>query len=268
MPQILQPRGSGHTARMGIAFERAYTTYGDPAAPPIVLLHGIRLGRQIWEPEAPVLARDFHVIAADLPGHGRLIDEPFTDETVAALLEHLFLRVARRPPVVVGYSLGGYAAMNYAAVFPDHVRALLLSGCTLDFTGWKRWPLDATTTFLQALPRGLRKRALDVNLRVVLPDDWCRIVRAIPFNDSVLGQVRQLAHLHPCFSDTVARYPGRVRFVNGKRDFVFRIDERQFVRACAQGDRRLIPKIDHTAPFRKGRAFTREIYEFAREVFA
>lgn len=253
---------------MKVALDRAYTTYGNPSAPPVVLLHGIRLGRQIWEPEAPVLARHFHVIAADMPGHGALRDEPFTDETIAALLEHLFLRVAKRPPLVVGYSLGGYAAIDYAALYPQHVRALLLTGCTMDPVGWKRLPLDASTSLLLALPPRLRKKTLDMNLRLILPDDWTRIVRKIPFNDRVLGQVRELAHTRRRFSDTLSRYPGRVRFVNGQYDVVFRLDEKRFLRLCRGSDRRVIPHIDHTAPFRKGTEFTREIYAFAREVFA
>ena len=46
----------------------AYTRSGSGA--PLVLLHGIGLNRQSWNPVVPALARQFDVIAVDLPGFG------------------------------------------------------------------------------------------------------------------------------------------------------------------------------------------------------
>ena len=46
----------------------AFTRSGTGA--PLVLLHGIGLSRQSWDPVVPALARHFDVIAVDLPGFG------------------------------------------------------------------------------------------------------------------------------------------------------------------------------------------------------
>ncbi len=46
----------------------AFTRSGTGA--PLVLLHGIGLSRQAWDPVVPALARHFDVIAVDLPGFG------------------------------------------------------------------------------------------------------------------------------------------------------------------------------------------------------
>jgi pimeloyl-ACP methyl ester carboxylesterase len=56
----------------------AYTRLGQGA--PLVLLHGIGMSRQSWDPVVPALARQFDVIAVDLPGFG---DSPPNQATPA-----------------------------------------------------------------------------------------------------------------------------------------------------------------------------------------
>ena len=46
----------------------SYTRTG--AGEPLVLLHGIGMSRQVWNPLLPALAQSFDVIAVDLPGFG------------------------------------------------------------------------------------------------------------------------------------------------------------------------------------------------------
>jgi len=109
-----------------VEYEHAYSTYGNPADPPIVLIHGIRLGRQMWEPHARVLAARYFVVTVDLPGHGALIGMPFNAQTTGAVFDEIYTGVCGRPPLIVGYSLGGYASMVYAEHHPRRSRALLL----------------------------------------------------------------------------------------------------------------------------------------------
>lgn len=49
----------------------AYRVAGDPAAPPMVLLHGLGEAASAWEPVLPALAATHRVYAVDLRGHGR-----------------------------------------------------------------------------------------------------------------------------------------------------------------------------------------------------
>lgn len=51
---------------------------GDPAAPPLLLLHGYPQSSAMWAELAPELARDYHVICPDLRGYGRS-DKPAGD---------------------------------------------------------------------------------------------------------------------------------------------------------------------------------------------
>jgi len=251
-----------------VDIERAFTQYGDPANPAIVMVHGIRLGRAMWEPHARALARRFHVITLDLPGHGALVDVSFTAEHVGAVLDHAIARIATSPPLLVGYSLGGFAGMQYAAARPERTSGLILAGCTLDFDAWKSWPYEAGVGFSSLLPQSWFDYALDLSLHMVLPREWADTIARIPFNRDVLNRTNAYTRDHARFSTSLAGYPAPILFINGEHDLVFRLDERRYRDSVPKAAFHLIRGTDHTAPMRKHREFAAAIEGFANGVFA
>jgi pimeloyl-ACP methyl ester carboxylesterase len=246
---------------------QAYSEYGDPARPSILLLHGIRLGREIWEPHARVLAARYHVVTLDLPGHGALAHIPFNAESIASLMDEALGRCAAAP-LVAGYSLGGYVAMDYASRRPERTRGLLLAGCTLDVESWKRWPYEASARLSELMPEPWLERFLHVTLRLTLPKTWADIVGAIPFNRDVISHSFLLARENARFSEKLVYYRRPVLFVNGEYDLIFRMDERRFLARVQQSRLRIIRRTDHTAPIRRPEEFTAIVREFADRVFA
>jgi non-heme chloroperoxidase len=88
--------------------------YGDPAARPVVLLHGGGQTRHAWGGTAAALAaRGWHALAFDLRGHGESDWAPNGDYRVDAFAADLraVASALAHPPVVVGASLGGMAAL-------------------------------------------------------------------------------------------------------------------------------------------------------------
>ena len=98
----------------------AYTRTG--GGEPLVLLHGLGSFRQAWDPVVPALAEIADVVAVDLSGFGESPPLPDGVEpspaalalAVAALLDKLGLDT----PHVAGNSLGGWVALELAAVRP------------------------------------------------------------------------------------------------------------------------------------------------------
>lgn len=106
----------------------AFTRSG--SGDPLVLLHGIGSSRSAWDPVIPALAEHFDVIAADLPGFGDSAPlPPGTEPTPAALAAAVAGLLGelgvQPPPHVAGNSLGGWVAMELAAVHPVASVALL-----------------------------------------------------------------------------------------------------------------------------------------------
>ncbi|MFJ4850054.1 MULTISPECIES: alpha/beta fold hydrolase [unclassified Streptomyces] len=105
----------------------AYRTWGEPGAPPLVLLHGRGSDGADWAPVVPGLARTHRVYAPDLRGHGgsewpgEYAFEAMRDD-VAALLDSL----GPGPVALAGHSMGAVVAYLLAAAHPERLTALVL----------------------------------------------------------------------------------------------------------------------------------------------
>ena len=101
-----------------------YCEWGDPAAPPIVLLHGITGHARTWDDLAAALVPRLRVIALDQRGHGDSEDARDADYTVGAMASDLAaatsaLGLSRFH--LCGLSMGGRVSLAYAG---DHAARL------------------------------------------------------------------------------------------------------------------------------------------------
>lgn len=245
---------------------QASSQFGDPKNPSILFIHGIRLGREIWTPHAQLLAPRYHVVTLDLPGHGELARVPFTQANVAALLDRTIDELCTKPPLIVGYSLGEFVAMQYAPSHADRTAGLVLADCTLEFEGWKHWPYEAGARLAELMPAPWFDALTNLSLHVTLPSAWADRVRRIPFNREVIASTRRLASgTHYCRE--IAEYKKPVLFLNGEFDLVFRMDERRYLQAVPQARLRIIRRTDHTGPIRRPQEFAAAVSDFAGHVF-
>lgn len=241
--------------------------FGERGNPPILFLHGIRLGREIWTPHARALSSRYHVVTLDLPGHGTQSGVPFTPRNISALLDGVRADVLAAPPLIVGYSLGGFVAMRHAAEHPERTRGLVLAGCTLDFEGWKWWPYGVSAAFTDHLPKPLFDALMHASLSVSLPQTWVDIVERIPFNRNVFSETSAIVRTQKNALDQIAAYRKPVLVVNGEYDVAFRSDERRFLHRLPQARLRILKGVDHTGPLRRVEEFTAIVDEFAQKVF-
>lgn len=105
-----------------------YREAGDPGLPVLLLVHGITSSSATWDPVIPALAEHAHVIAPDLLGHGES-DKPRADYSLGALasgLRDLLERLGHDRVSVVGHSLGGGVAMQFAYQFYEHCDRMVL----------------------------------------------------------------------------------------------------------------------------------------------
>ena len=113
---------------------------------PVVLLHGAFMAiTDDWRVWIGELSKTRKVIAVEMQGHGRTadIDRDITAENladdVAALLDYLKIPKAD----ILGYSLGGGAAMQCAIRHPEKVRKVVIMSYTFRHDGWVKEKNDA-----------------------------------------------------------------------------------------------------------------------------
>ena len=125
MTTAVEPRDRTSDAR-GLRFQ--YVEWGDHAAPPVVLLHGLSSMGRIWDPLARTLQDRYRLIALDQRGHGETSwpDEPaYSTDDYVADLEALVEAWGLERFVLIGLSLGGMNAIAYAARHPERVTHLV-----------------------------------------------------------------------------------------------------------------------------------------------
>ena len=112
-----------------------YFDAGKQNGPVLVLLHGFTASAHSWDQWSDRLRQDYHIIAIDLPGHGLTRTPPGYRASAEAFRDTLAEFVRARGLgrfALIGNSLGGRVAWEYALAFPDHVEALVL----VDAAGW------------------------------------------------------------------------------------------------------------------------------------
>jgi pimeloyl-ACP methyl ester carboxylesterase len=109
-------------------YRRAFVRAGE--GPALLLLHGIGNNCQTWAGVIDRLAETNTVIAPDLLGHGNS-DKPRGDYSVAAYangMRDLLSVLDIEQATVVGHSLGGGIALQFAYQFPERCQRLVLVG--------------------------------------------------------------------------------------------------------------------------------------------
>jgi len=118
-----------------VSTERRITLNGEWVAyriagkgPLLLLVHGMAGSSETWRYVMPALAKRFTVLAPDLLGQGQS-DKPRGDYSLGAhanTLRDLLEALGQRRATVVGQSLGGGVAMQFAYQFPERCERLVL----------------------------------------------------------------------------------------------------------------------------------------------
>ncbi|GEM_PF-7008056 len=140
--------------------------------PWITLVHGSADNHRAWELHAPALAVPrFRILTYDVRGHGQTETPaavPITQQVLVEDLKALLDALRIRRTALVGYSMGGGIARNFAAIYPERVWAAVLSngGSRLD------QPVDAARAAEMAKMREERIAAIRARGMAAVFDGW------------------------------------------------------------------------------------------------
>lgn len=102
---------------------------GPKNAPAVIMLHGFGSSLHTWEPWARALQDAYRVVRFDLPGSGLSQPDPsgiYTDTRTMEVLNALMERLAIAKATIVGNSIGGRIAWEFAVKYPERVTKLVL----------------------------------------------------------------------------------------------------------------------------------------------
>ncbi|MBV9791137.1 MAG: alpha/beta hydrolase [Chloroflexi bacterium] len=165
---------------------------GEPAGPPLVLLHGGSARWQNFDAILPQLGAHWQIYAPDLRGHGKSGWTPgqyrlqdYTNDLIVWLEQ-----CVSEPAHIFGHSLGGMIALMVAAQAPALVRSVVVGDAPLSSKSWQSVletdrerliamrdlaggavPLDQLEEMLKNAPLMLPGRAAPITLREALGED-------------------------------------------------------------------------------------------------
>jgi pimeloyl-ACP methyl ester carboxylesterase len=240
---------------------QSYDVAGLRDGHPILFLHGMRVTRRMWQPQMERLANEYRVIAMDLPGHGALKAVPFQMDSALREIARVIDLEAGGRALVVGLSLGGYVAMEFAARHPEKVAGLVVASATVEPRGWHAVPYQFAALLMAKLPATwLNWISRSFFLLYYGRERAQPLVAPGFFMRGASQGLRQVFGKEFC--PRLASYPGPVLLLNGKRDLGFRLNERKFLAAAQNGKLEVIPRAFHLSNIDQPDAFCDAIRRF------
>jgi len=125
---------------------------------PLVLIHGLSGSTRHWFFQIPEFSKHFRVIAYDVRGHGQT-DKPKQEYSIKLFaddLRGLMDKLGVDKAHIIGLSMGGYIAQQFALDYPDKVKSLVLADTASEIgevgqLGFKNWILYAEKLGMEAV---------------------------------------------------------------------------------------------------------------------
>ena len=112
----------------------SFISLGNPKNPPLVFLHGFLGSGKNWLNIAHSFSENYFCIMPDLPGHGENtnldINSPLNFDVLTDWLSRLLDEIPAPKIHLVGYSLGGRAALTFACRYPERILTLTLESAS------------------------------------------------------------------------------------------------------------------------------------------
>jgi 3-oxoadipate enol-lactonase len=105
---------------------------------PLVFVHGFTTTSEFWREQADEFAKSYRVIRINLPGHGASpapTARSYRIEDFVQDVERVFRELSVDTAVLIGLSMGGIIAQQFAIKYPHLVKALVLVDTTAHGTG-------------------------------------------------------------------------------------------------------------------------------------
>jgi 3-oxoadipate enol-lactonase len=211
----------------------------------------------MWGPVIENLADEYDCIAIDLPGHGELMDENFSVdrsvEVVVDTLDHFGIETA----ALVGLSLGGYIAQATAGADPDRVDGLVLSGATINYTGWD----GISTRFYGGLFPLLSRPAMKAFAKKMAKDLGPELADAVLVGGlSAKGGGQSLRKLPGVdYAEAMLGFSGPIVVANGERDTQNRDGEERFLELFPHTSCIIIKDAGHACALQQPESFSNAI---------
>lgn len=237
---------------------------------PVVCIHGYPLDHSIWNPLIPFLEKKMQLILPDLRGYGKspVPAGPYTMQGMAEDILGLIDELGFSQVLLVGQSMGGYVALQFARSYPSRLLGLVLvaSHPYPDDPEKKKGRYD---TIRKVQEEGVEKALVEFPAKlspVSEIQDYTRKIINATSVDGVIGSLQAMAERSDC-SDilSLAEYPTMV--VLGKEDvFIPQQQREQMQTQFPKIGFFILENAAHMLMMERSQAVSQVIFEVANQI--
>ena len=208
------------------------------------------------------LSRAYRLLAPDLPGHGSRSQEQFTFRGAVPELKALIEENGRRKILVVGFSLGGYLASEFARHYPDKTTGLVLVGSSAIPRGYVAIPYHLLASLYRIVDhKWLAKREARIWRSKYGTEISEPVIEAGFYHAAIPELEKEIGGKD--FLTGLKSYDKPILIMNGKRDRIFRMGEGLYRDTLKNSRVVVISRAGHMCNLDAPREFNRHLTEFA-----
>jgi pimeloyl-ACP methyl ester carboxylesterase len=228
---------------------------------PIVFSHGWLDDCSIWDSQVKHFSENYTLISYDHRGHGKS-DKPkagggnYSIQVLSNDLYSLIQKLNLEKPILVGFSMGGFAAILFALEHPDKISKLVLTGATAKMT----LPTSTKLWVASHIFSSCKYRFYKPSKQMVDGE----VARGLKVDKSIaLESWRELTENYD-FRDKVSKIDVPTLIIVGEKDKVNLEASRYLNREIKDSELRIVPDCGHTVMIEKPQEFNQILEEFIR----
>ncbi len=235
--------------------------------PPVVLVHGLGTDRRIWLYQVPAFCARLPTILVDLRGHGRS-SAPRREWTVAEMARdvvHLLRYLGAERAHLVGLSLGGMVAQQFALDYPYATASLVLADTVCGIPAAAEEMARESLRFIEAhsMAEVAKTRITAAFTDAVDPVMRGHLIEAVALNDKEAYERAARAAFGFSVCERLEEINAPTLVVVGQGDRTFPLASMEDLAARIRGARLVrIPGAGHISNMERPQEFNRAVLEF------
>ena len=190
----------------------------------LVLLHGFGESIAVWDKMTKELADHFKLVIIDLPGHGKSkLIEDYTMEEIAKEVKQVTDSLKLKQFHIVGHSMGGYIALEFAKHFASKLKSFTLFFSTyFGDSPEKKKDRKKTAEFIAKHKDKFVKDfssggfSKENQKKKSMMADFAKLIGKTPSETLVEATLGMMVRLNN--KDVLKKFDGKILLINGRED--------------------------------------------------
>ncbi len=250
----------------------------------VLLLHGFTGCAEDWLPLIDLFPENFNYVLVDLIGHGKsdhpLIPEFYNADSIVEQLKTIKERIAKDSKVIlVGYSMGGRAALSYAVKYPDDIKGLVLESSSAGIKNEnernKRYEEDlklvdfiSSKTIEEFIDFWQDQEMFNTQRR--FSNDKLKSLKKIKYKNSKIGLMNCLkgfsTGIMPAFHDKLKLIPVKTILISGELDTKYTYINSKIVRGFHKAKHKVVKNSGHNTHLEEPKRFVEIITNYFNQI--